>query len=324
MLSKVMPRVLAFSVLAVLGSEAAFAQAYPTKSIKLVVPYSAGGATDTSARYIAHKLSEVLGQPIVIENQPGAAGVIAYGTVAKAAADGYTLIYATTSIVTTKALKNDVPYDALTDFAPITTLLDVQSVMIVKPDLAVKSVMDVVDLAKREKGQMTYASLGQGSEPHLMMEMFKTAAKVDLQAVPFKVTPQIFTDMMANRIDTMLCLMPSALPFIKSNRLRGLGVSGPTRSPALPDTPTIREAGVRDFAQTFWSGLMAPKGTPVAVLNKLHDAAHKVLADPVVQTWAIGVGAETRGSTAAGFTTYLREQSAVWTELATKHGLKAE
>ena len=132
MLSKVMtlPRALAISALAVLGSGSVSAQTYPSKTIKLIVPYSAGGATDTSARYIANKLSEVLGQSIVIENQAGAAGVIAYGTVAKAPADGYTLIYATTSIVTTKALKNDVPYDALTDFAPITTLLDVQSVMI--------------------------------------------------------------------------------------------------------------------------------------------------------------------------------------------------
>lgn len=318
-----LPRALALSLL-VMTAAGASADTYPSKPIKLIVPYADGGMSDISARYLAGKLSAVLGQPIVIENHPGAEGAVAYAVAAKAPPDGYTLLFATTSLVTTKALRKDLSYDPLHNFAPITTLLDIQSVLIVKPELPVKSVKDVVELARQRKGQLTYASLGPGSESRLMMELFKDAAKLDIRPVSFEVASQIFTDMMANRVDMMLCLVPGALPFIKSDRLRGLAVSGPARSPALPGTPTIQEAGVSRFSQTFWSGLMAPRGTPADVIEKLQGAAHKVVNDPAVKTWALGVGAEMRGSTAVGFVTYLRQQSAVWSKLAEEPGVKAE
>jgi tripartite-type tricarboxylate transporter receptor subunit TctC len=302
---------------------AAAAQTYPSKSIKLIVPYSAGGASDISARQVAAKLENALGQSVVVENMPTAAGVVAFGAAAKAPADGYTLLFTQASLIITKAIRKDVPYDALTDFEPISLLLEMQSVMTVRPGLPVNNIKELVDLAKRQKGQLTYASLGNGSEPHLIMEMFKNAAQVDNQMVPYKITPTIYTDMIADRIDMMLALMPSALPQIKGNKLRGLGVSGPQRSPALPDTPTIREAGV-PFAQSFWSGLMAPRGTPADVIEKLHTAAQKAIADPDVKAWALSAGAEMRGSTSAAFATHLRDQTAVWTKLVNELGLKAE
>jgi len=258
-----------------------------------------------------------------VENMPTAAGVIAFGTTAKAPPDGYTLLYTPASLLITKAIRKDAPYDPLNDFAPISMMLEMQSVMTVRPGLPANSIKELVDLAKKEKGKLTYASLGNGSEPHLIMEMFKKAAGVDIQTVPFKATPTIYTDMLADRIDMMLALMPSALPQIKGGKLRGLGVSGPRRSPAIPETPTIREAGV-PFAQTFWAGLSAPKGTPPDVIAKLHAAVQKVVADPEVQKWAVGAGAEMRGGTSAEFASYMREQTDVWTKLVSDLGLKAE
>jgi tripartite-type tricarboxylate transporter receptor subunit TctC len=299
------------------------AQTYPSKPIKLIVPYSAGGASDISARQVAAKLERALGQSVVVENMPTGAGVVAFGAAAKAPADGYTLLFTQASLIITKAIRKDVPYDALTDFEPISLLLEVQSVMTVRPGLPVNSIMELVDLARQRKGQLTYASLGNGSEPHLVMEMFKNAAQVDIQMVPYKITPTIYTDMMADRIDMMLALMPSALPQIKGNKLRALGVSGPQRSPALPDTPTIREAGV-PFSLSFWSGLMAPKGTPVDVIEKLHAASQKAIEDPEVKAWALSAGAEMRGSTSAAFATHLRDQTVLWTKLVSDLGLKAE
>jgi tripartite-type tricarboxylate transporter receptor subunit TctC len=302
---------------------AALADTYPARSIKLIVPYSAGGASDISSRQIAARLEKVLGQSVVVENMPTAAGVIAFGTAAKAPPDGYTLLYTPASLLITKAIRKDAPYDPLNDFAPISMMLEMQSVMTVRPGLPANSIKELVDLAKKEKGKLTYASLGNGSEPHLIMEMFKKAAGVDIQTVPFKATPTIYTDMLADRIDMMLALMPSALPQIKGGKLRGLGVSGPRRSPAIPETPTVREAGV-PFAQTFWAGLSAPKGTPPDVIAKLHAAVQKVVADPEVQKWALGAGAEMRGGTSAEFAFYMREQTDVWTKLVSDLGLKAE
>jgi tripartite-type tricarboxylate transporter receptor subunit TctC len=301
----------------------AWSQSYPSRSIKLIVPYSAGGASDISSRQIAARLEKILGQSVVVENMPTAAGVIAFGSAAKAPPDGYTLLYTPASLIITKAVRKDAPYDPLNDFVPISMMLEMQSVMTVRPSLPANNIKELVDLARKEKGKLTYASLGNGSEPHLIMEMFKRAADVDIQTVSFKATPTIYTDMMAERIDMMLALMPSALPQIKGGKLRGLGVSGPRRSPAIPDTPTIREAGV-PFAQTFWAGLRAPKGTPAEAVEKLHAAVQKVAADPEVQAWAVGAGAEMRGSNSAEFAAHMREQTAVWTKLVNDLGLKAE
>ena len=299
------------------------ADSYPSRAIRLIVPYSAGGASDMSARQVGARLEKLLGQSVVVENMPTAAGVLAFGAAAKAAPDGYTLLYTPASLLITKAIRKDVPYDPLNDFVPISLMLEMQSVMTVRPGLPARSIKELVDLARKEKGKLTYASLGNGSEPHLIMEMFKRAADVDIQTVSFKATPTIYTDMIADRIDMMLALMPSALPQIKGGKLRGLGVSGPRRSPAIPDTPTIREAGV-PFDQTFWAGLSAPRGTPPEAIEKLHAAVQKVVADADLQAWAVGAGAEMRGGTSAEFAEHMRKQTGVWTKLVDDLGLKAE
>ena len=309
-------------VLVPLAPATATAQTYPSKSIRLIVPYSAGGATDAAARQVAAGMEKVLGQSVVIENMPTAAGVVAFGTAAKSPADGYTLLFAPTSLIITKAIRKDVPYDPLNDFEPITLLVEMQSVLTVRPSLPAKNIKELVEIARKQKGQLTYASLGNGSEPHLMMEMFKKAAGVDIQVIPYKVTPTIYTDMIADRVDMMLALMPSALPHIKAQKLRGLGVSGAQRSPALPDTPTIRETGIQ-FAESFWSGLVAPKGTPNDVIVRLNSAALKALEDPGVKAWALNAGAEMKGSTTVGFAQHLRDQSATWTKLVADLGLSA-
>jgi tripartite-type tricarboxylate transporter receptor subunit TctC len=303
-------------------SATAAAQNYPSKSVRLIVPYSAGGATDAAARQIAARMEKTLGQSIVIENMPTAAGVVAFGAAAKAPADGYTLLFAPTSLIVTKAIRKDAPYDPLKDFEPITLLVEMQSVLTVRPGLQANNTKELVELARKQKGQLTYASLGNGSEPHLMMEMFKKAAGVDIQAIPYKVTPAIYTDMIADRVDMMLALMPSALPHIKTQKLRGLGVSDTQRSPALPDTPTIRETGIQ-FAQSFWSGLVAPRGTPREIVERINDAAQKAIDDPSVKIWAANAGAEMKGSSSAAFAQHLRDQTPIWTKLVDDLGLNA-
>ena len=230
-------------------------EAYPSRSIRLIVPYGAGGASDVMARYFGQKLTELWKANVVIENMAAAAGTIAYTTVARAPADGYTLVYGTSSIAVNAALRTKSPYDPVKDFRPISSLLAVQNVLVVPMSLPVKSVAELVALAKQKPGALNYVSLGPGSSPHLSMELFRSAAGITVQQVPYKLTTQAYTDLIDGRIQLWLASMPSALPFIQSGKIRALAVAGPTRSVALPDVPTldrVRRAGGDDvLARAF-------------------------------------------------------------------------
>ena len=201
-------------------------EAYPSRPIRLVVPYGAGGASDVMARYFAQKLTELWKVNVVIENMAAAAGTIAYTTVARAQADGYTLVYGTSSIAVNAALRTKSPYDPVKDFRPISSLLAVQNVLVVPMALPVKSVAELVALAKQKPGALNYVSLGPGSSPHLSMELFRSAAGITVQQVPYKLTTQAYTDLIDGRIQLWLASMPSALPFIQSGKIRALAVAG--------------------------------------------------------------------------------------------------
>ena len=298
-------------------------EAYPNRPIRLIVPYSAGGASDVMARYFAQKLTELWKTNVVIENMAAAAGTIAYTTVARAQADGYTLVYGTSSIAVNAALRTKSPYDPVKDFRPISSLLAVQNVLVVPMSLPVKSVAELVALAKQKPGALNYVSLGPGSSPHLSMELFRSAAGITVQQVPYKLTTQAYTDLIDGRIHLWLASMPSALPFIQSGKIRALAVAGPVRSVALPDVPTLIESGVQ-AETTFWHGLFAPAGVSNEIAAKLNRAVHEIVAQPETKAWYLKLGAELGAGTPEQLGAGVRTEMAKWTAIAKQIGIQSD
>ncbi len=298
-------------------------EAYPSRAIRLVVPYGAGGASDVMARYFGQKLSELWKANVVIENMAAAAGTVAYTTVARAQPDGYTLAYGTSSIAVNAALRTKSPYDPIKDFRPISSLLSVQNVLVVPVSLPVKSVAELVALAKQKPGALNYVSLGPGSTPHLSMELFRSAAGITVQQVPYKLTTQAYTDLIDGRVQLWLASMPSALPFIQSGKLRALAVAGPSRSAALPDVPTLIESGVA-AETTFWQGLFAPAGVAPEIAGKLNRAVHEIVAQPETKAWYLKLGAELGAGTPEQLGADVRKEMEKWTAIAKQIGIQRD
>jgi len=298
-------------------------EAYPSRPIRLIVPYSAGGASDVMARYFGQKLTELWKANVVIENMAAAAGTVAYTTVARAQADGYTLAYGTSSIAVNAALRTKSPYDPVKDFRPISSLLVVQNVLVVPVSLPVKSVAELVALAKQRPGALNYVSLGPGSTPHLSMELFRSTAGITVQQVPYKLTTQAYTDLIDGRVQLWLASMPSALPFIQSGRLRALAVAGPARSVALPDVPTLIESGVA-AETTFWQGLFAPAGVAPEIAAKLNRAVHDIVAQPETKAWYLKLGAELGAGTPEQLAAEVRKEMEKWTAIAKQIGIQTD
>ena len=298
-------------------------EAYPSRPIRLIVPYSAGGASDVMARYFGQKLTELWKANVVIENMAAAAGTVAYTTVARAQADGYTLAYGTSSIAVNAALRTKSPYDPVKDFRPISSLLVVQNVLVVPVSLPVKSVAELVALAKQRPGALNYVSLGPGSTPHLSMELFRSTAGITVQQVPYKLTTQAYTDLIDGRVQLWLASMPSALPFIQSGRLRALAVAGPARSVALPNVPTLIESGVA-AETTFWQGLFAPAGVAPEIAAKLNRAVHDIVAQPETKAWYLKLGAELGAGTPEQLAAEVRKEMEKWTAIAKQIGIQTD
>jgi tripartite-type tricarboxylate transporter receptor subunit TctC len=298
-------------------------EAYPSRAIRLIVPYSAGGASDVMARYFGQKLTELWKANVVIENLAAAAGTVAYTTVARAQADGYTLAYGTSSIAVNAALRSKSPYDPIKDFRPISSLLVVQNVLVVPMSLPVKSVAELVALAKEKPGALNYVSLGPGSTPHLSMELFRSAAGITVQQVPYKLTTQAYTDLIDGRVQLWLASMPSALPFIRSGKLRALAVAGPARSVALPDIPTLIESGIQ-AETTFWQGLFAPAAVAPDIAAKLNRAVHDIVAQPETKAWYLKLGAELGAGTPEQLGAEVRKEMAKWTAIAKQIGIQSD
>ncbi|WER48122.1 tripartite tricarboxylate transporter substrate binding protein [Cupriavidus sp. WKF15] len=263
---------------------AAHAQTFPNKPIRLVVPYPPGGPTDIVARVVGQKLTDKLGQPLVVENRPGAGGNIGAEAVAKAAPDGYTLLVATTAHAINMTLFSKPGYDTRKDFAPVSMLTRGPLVLVTAPATPAGNVAELIALARSKPGQVTFASSGNGQSTHLAAELFNSMAGIHMTHVPYKGSAPALTDVMGGQATVMFDTMLSAMPFVRDGKLKALAITGATRSPAAPDTPTIAQAGLRGYEASAWNALLAPAGTPPAVLGTLNGALKAVLQDPDVRT----------------------------------------
>ena len=295
-------------LLLLVGGQNSFAQDYPNKPIRLVVPFAAGGAPDVLARLTGAKLADRLGQAVVIENKLGAGGNLAYDMVAHSAPDGYTLLLASTGIATNVSLYKDLPYDAARDFAPITLMASSPHVLVVNPSVKAVSVKELIALAKAKPGQLTFASSGRGTVLHLAGEMFKNMAGVNLLHVPYGGSSQAINDVLGGRVTLMFSDIPNALPQIEAGNVRALGVTSAQRSQALPQVPTIAEAGIPGYAIIAWFGLLAPAGTPAHIVARLNKEVLAILGDPELKGKMAILGQDLMGNTPEQFAAFIKEE----------------
>lgn len=300
------------------------AQSYPDKSIRLIAPSSAGGPVDVIARIVAQGWAEILGQQIVIDNRAGAAGLIGAEMVAKAAPDGYTLLLGFSGpLVIVPQINVATPYDSLKDFAPISLAASAPYVLLVHPGVAAKTVKELVALAKAQPGKLNFASGGTGVGIHMAGELFNLAAGVKITHVPYKGAGPGMTALLGGEVDMMFNGLSSALPHVKTGKLRALAVGGDKRSPLMPDLPTVAESGYQ-FNTSGWYGPLAPKDTPRAIIAKLHDTLIKALNTPQIKSRLTDIAVEVIGSTPQEYANRLREEMAVWGKVVAAAGLKGK
>ena len=321
---RVLHRAALIVVLAVVAGGAS-AQNFPTRPIRLVVPFPAGGTTDILAREVGQRLSVTLGQPVVIDNRPGAAGNIGSDLVAKSAPDGYTLLMCT---VSTHAINPNLyaklPYDHVRDFAPVILVAGVPNVLEVTPALPVNSVADLIKLAKEKPGQINFASSGSGTSIHLSGELFKTMAGVDMTHVPYKGSAPAITDLMGGQVQVMFDNLPSSLQQIKAGKLRAIAVTSAKRAPALPDVPTIAESGLPGFEASSWFGIVAPAGTPPAIIARINADIDQWLQSPDVKEKLLAQGAIAAGGTPEQFAAHIRSETEKWAKVVKASGAKVD
>ena len=296
-----------------LGMGTAAAQAYPTKPIKFVVPYPPGGASDVTARILGQKLSEAYGQPVVIENRPGANGNIALEAVAKSAPDGYTIVMGNVGPNAINAgLYKSLPFDPIGSFAPITLTSTVPIVLLVNPSLPVKDAKDLIAYIKANAGKTNFASGGNGSATHLTAEMFKSMAGLDIQHVPYKGDAAAMTALMSGDVTMAFATIVAATPQIKGGRVRAIGIAAKKRAGAFPDVPTISDSGLPGFESTSWGGVLAPSGTSPEIIASLNSQLLRILRMPDVADKIAGLGADIVGSSPAEFRDYLKSEIDKW------------
>jgi tripartite-type tricarboxylate transporter receptor subunit TctC len=301
------------------------AQDYPNRPVRIVVPFAAGGGVDILTRTLAQHLGERLGQQVLVDDKPGAGGNLGVDAVAKAPADGYTLVMATTGTHTINpGLYAKLPFDAERDFRPITLIASVPNLLVVNPSLGVSSAAELVALAKARPGQLAFASFGNGASNHLSGEMLKSLTGIQATHVPYKSAPQAVTDLIAGQTAFAFVNTPLALPHVRSGKLKALAVTGAKRSAATPEFPTMQEAGVPGFVVESWYGLMAPAGTPDAVIARLHKETLAVLALPDVKDFFAKQGADVVTSTPAEFAAMVRTEKARWAEVIRTSGAKVD
>ena len=303
----------------------AVAQTYPAKPIRVIVTFPPGGPSDFVARAIGQKLTEAWGQQVIVDNRGGAGGVIGVEAAARASPDGYTLLQGQSGGMSVNpALLPKLSYDPFRDFAPVSMLVVNPQMLVVHPTLPVKSVKELIALAKSRPGQISYASAGFGTTQHLGMEMLKAMAGIDMLHVPYKGSTPALVDLFSGQVSLQFTSMPAVLPHVKAGKLRGIAVGSPKRSPAAPDTPTVAEAGVPGFEYVAWYGLFAPTGTPRDVVNKLNGQIVKILSEPEMAQRLASQGAEPSPSTSEGLGKYLREDHERWKKVIRSAGIKLE
>ena len=298
---------------------------YPTKPIRLVVPFVPGGSTDLIARIMGQKLDEALGQQVVVENRAGAGGNIGVEYVAKSAPDGYTLIFGHIGTFGFgPSLYQKLPYDPVKDFAPITLFAMVPNMLVVHPALPAKTVKELIALAKARPGQMNYGSSGNGSASHLATEYFKLLSKTDIIAIPYKGTGPLVTDLIAGQTSLTITGVPPLYPFVQSGRLRGIAVGSVKRLALMPDLPTIAEAGVPGYESSTWFGPLAPAKTPREIILRLNTELLKILQRPDIKARFASEGAEGLGSTPEEFGTYIKSEIDRWGRVIKAAGVRPE
>ena len=301
-----------------------YAQSYPVKPIRMMVPFPAGGGSDTIGRTIGQKLAERWGTAVVTDNRAGAGGTIALELARSAQPDGHTLLVISGSQITNATLVTKVPFDVRTAYAPITQMTAQPYVLVAHPALPASSVKELIAYARGRPGTLNYASSGTGSSAHLGMELFKHLAKVDMLHVPYKGSGQAMIDLVAGQVQLLLASAISAMPQVKSGKLKALAVTSAKRSRALPDLPTIAEAGLPGFEVTGWYGLVAPARTPAAIVQKINGDVGQILAAPDVQQKLAGDGSEAAPGTPAQFTRTIAREIEKWTKLVQSSGIKLQ
>jgi tripartite-type tricarboxylate transporter receptor subunit TctC len=312
------------------GAESAFpqvvsAQSYPDKPVRMLVPFPAGAGVDIVARMIAAPLAESWGQAVVIDNRPGAGGTIACELAAKAAPDGHTLLLGNVStFAMAPSLYKKVNYDPVKSFAPITLVNTSANVLVVHPAVAATSVQALIALAKAKPGQINYASAGSGTSPHLAAELFKSMAGVNLVHVPYKGSPQALTDLLGGQTQLMFASLVSALPHVRQNRLRALGVTTLRRAAALPEIPAINEAGLRGYDVSVWQGMVAPTGTPPAVIAQINRQIAAILQSPDLRERLAAQGLEAVTNSPPEFGSYIAAEAGKWAAVIRQAGVVAD
>jgi len=302
----------------------AFGQNYPNRPVRIVVPYPPGGGTDILARTLAQKLTELLGQPVVVDNRAGANGIIGTDQAAKAKPDGYTVLIAIATHAINPMLYAKLPYDTNTDLLPVSLLAEYPFVITVHPTVPAKTIREFIAFAKTHRNQLSYASSGVGSGPHLGMELFKTMTGIEMVHVPYKGSGAAMTDVVSGQVQVFLNNFLSGMPMIKSGKVRPLAVTSLKRSSAMPELPTVAESGVPGFAVTGWYGMLVPAGTPAPVLNTLHEAVVSAVKSKDIKDRLSGDAAEPVGSTPQEFADFLRTEIDKWASVIKKAGVRAE
>lgn len=300
------------------------AQAYPVKPIRIVVPQSPGASTDLTARLIGQKLSDALGQPVVVDNRPGAGSIMGTDLVAKATPDGYTLLVVASSITINPSLHRKLPYDTQRDLAPITQLSAFPNMLVVHPSVPVKTVQELVALAKSKPGQINYGSSGAGTGTHLSAELFKNMTGIDMVHVPYKGGGPAVTALLGGHVQLNFATIVSVLPHVRTGKLRAIAVTTARRSPAAPEVPTIAESGVPGYDHGPWNGMLAPAKTPTPVIAKLNAEVVKIVHAPEMRALLAGEGAEAVGNTPEAFAAIIKAETAKWAKVIKSAGITAD
>ena len=314
-----------FLIFATLIASTSAAQSFPSRPIRMIVPSTPGGSVDTLARAIGARLSEKFGQQVVTDNRAGAGGVIAGELTAKAPPDGYTLMMGTVaSLAANVSLHKKLPYDPLRDFAPVTLAATQNLMLVVNPSLPAKNVKELIALAKAKPGQITFASAGSGAGGHLSGELFKLLAGVDMLHIPYKGVAPALVDVISGQVSLTFPSLISALPQVKSGKVRALAVTGAKRSHATPDLPTMQEAGVPGYESATWYGVVAPVATPRDIITKLNSEMVAILKQPELRDRLAADGADPLGSTPEAFGLHLKSEIAKWAKVVKAAGLRAD
>jgi tripartite-type tricarboxylate transporter receptor subunit TctC len=307
-----------------LSSTAASAADYPTRTVKIIVPFAAGGPADIYARFVAQKLTESMGQSFIIDNRPGAGSIIGTDAVAKSPADGYTLLLVSNTQTVNESLFDKKPYQLMRDFAPVAPINYSDLVLVVKPSIPANNLSDLIKLAKSKPDAFSYASSGPGTPYHMAGELFKSMAGVSILHVPYKGSTGARTDLLGGQVDMMFDAVTTMSDFIRTGKVKAIGTTGKTRSSVLPNVPTIAEAGLPGYEAVIWLGVLAPKNTPPAIVNQLNAAITQIANEPKMRDLWKTQGAMSMSMTPAEFTKFMNEDIEKWTRIVKISGAKPD